>query len=237
MSSKLPDSEKTLPHLVQNGGLIISAGTISTAWALTVGAFHILNEPNVLQRLQTELVTAVPDRSVGVEIVQLEHLPYLAAVIQESLRLSVGGSHRSQRISPNEATTFSDRATGKTWRIPAGTPMSMSHLLLNRDESIFPDHEKFEPERWIGNPAMDRYQFAWSKGTRNCIGINLAMAEIMLMFAGIFRNCESKSGLKIGDRVVRMDLFETTVRDVETAGDGGVPLQWPDSQGVRVILT
>jgi cytochrome P450 len=113
----------------------------------------------VLQKLQTELVEALPDRSVDIDIVQLEKLPYLAAVIQEALRLSVGGTHRSQRISPNEITIFPDRDTGKTWPVPAGTPMSMSHLLLFRNEKIFPDHERFDPERWLGNPGMDRYVF------------------------------------------------------------------------------
>src|SRR5690349_6766762 len=112
MASKLPDSEKTLPHLVQNGGLIVSAGTVSTAWALCVGVFYVLHQPTVLQKLQTELLEAIPDRSADIDIVQLEKLPYLAAVIQEALRLSVGGTHRSQRIAPNEITVFPDRDTG-----------------------------------------------------------------------------------------------------------------------------
>ncbi|KAF2177011.1 cytochrome P450, partial [Zopfia rhizophila CBS 207.26] len=234
MASKLPPSEKTYLRLVQDAGLVISAGTVSTAWALTVGTFHLLSEPEALQKLQAELLEVIPNRSVSANVVELEKLPYLAAVIQESLRLSVGGSHRSQRISPDEATIFTDRGTNKMWSIPSGTPMSMSHLLLFRDERIFPSHEKFRPERWLNNPAMERYQFAWSKGTRNCLGMNLAMAEILLMFAGIFRNFESGVGLRIEDSIGRIELFETDVSDVETVGDGGVPLQKPGSKGVRV---
>ncbi|KAF2877664.1 cytochrome P450 [Massariosphaeria phaeospora] len=191
LSSNLLDSEKTPPHLIQNGALVISAGTVSTAWALTVGAFYVLNEPHVLQRLQTELVAAMPDRSADIGIVQLIG----------TVAISCG--------------MFSDRATSKTWHIPSGTPMSMSHVLLNRDESIFPDHRRFKPERWLDNPTMNRYQFAWSKGTRNCIGINLAMAEMTCVFAGISRHCESRNGLKISDHGVRTNLFKTTVRDVE----------------------
>ncbi|OSS48490.1 hypothetical protein B5807_07931 [Epicoccum nigrum] len=237
MASKLPDSEKTLPHLVQNGGLIVSAGTVSTAWALCVGVFYVLHQPTVLQKLQAELLEAIPDRSADIDIVQLEKLPYLAAVIQEALRLSVGGTHRSQRIAPNEITVYPDRDTGKTWSVPAGTPMSMSHLLLFRNERIFPDHERFDPERWLGKPGMDRYQFAFSKGTRNCIGINLAMAEMMLMLAGIFRSCQNSNGLKFQDYLTHIELFDTSVRDVETVGDGGVPFQHPESKGVRVMLS
>ena len=63
------------------------------------------------------------------------------------------------------------------------------------------------------------------------------MAEMILMFTGIFRNCQSSNGLKLNDGIVHMDLFNTSVRDVETVGDGGVPLQWPDSEGVRVVLS
>jgi hypothetical protein len=82
-----------------------------------------------------------------------------------------------------------------------------------------------------------RYQFAFSKGTRNCIGINLAMAEMMLMLAGIFRNCQNSNGLNIQDCLTHVELFDTSVRDVETVGDGGVPFQHPDSKGVRVMLS
>ena len=59
----------------------------------------------------------------------------------------------------------------------------------------------------------------------------------MLMLAGIFRSCQNSNGLKFQDYLTHIELFDTSVRDVETVGDGGVPFQHPESKGVRVMLS
>lgn len=218
--TKLPPEEKSFTRLVQEGGLVVGAATVSTAWALTVATFCLVSQPTTLRALKTELVAALPDPDQDVTVATLEQLPYLAAVIQEALRVSIGASHRSQRVSPDEAVRYTDPKTDHEWLIPAGTPMSISHVLIFRDPSIFPDPDVFRPERWIGNPGLDRYQVAFSKGTRNCLGINLAMAEINLMLVAIFRRYGAVGYEGKGD-VGRLELFETDRSDITCVGDGG----------------
>jgi cytochrome P450 len=48
----------------------------------------------------------------------------------------------------------------------------MTAPLNSRNEEIFPIHSQFRPERWIENPRLDRYQLAFSKGTRICLGVS-----------------------------------------------------------------
>lgn len=46
-----------------------------------------------------------------------------------------------------------------------------SLYLLHMDPKIFPEPFSFRPERWIENPRLTKYQFAFSKGTMGCLGM------------------------------------------------------------------
>jgi hypothetical protein len=232
LASNLPPEEKSFRRLVQEGGLMVGAATVSTAWSLTVTAYLLVAHPFALKKIKDEMATAFPGGpSTMHNLVAIEHLPYLAAVIQESLRIAIGASHRSPRISRTD-TLFTNHKTGEAYIIPAGTPMCMSHALLFRDASIFPEPTTFRPERWIENPKLERYQFAFSKGTRACIGINLAMAELYLMIAHLFYTFGSE-GYQADTDIGKLVLYDTDEKDIECVGDGGVALVQEKSQGVR----
>jgi cytochrome P450 len=114
----MPASEKSIDRLVQEGQVIVSAGTETTAWCLSVTTFHLLSNPQVLQKLRAELEGAMPKPSETPTLASLEQLPYLTACIQEGLRLSYGVSSRLQRISPDRPMVFNDGK--RDWEIPAG---------------------------------------------------------------------------------------------------------------------
>lgn len=232
LDSKLPAEEESFTRLVHEGGLIVGAATVSTAWALTVATFCLVAQPSTLEKLKAKLSSTFPITGQDMALPTLKHLPYLAAVIQEALRVSIGASHRSQRISPVDGVAYVDPATEQQWRIPPGTPMSMSHVLLFQGPTIFPDPKSFKSERWIENPGLEKYQFAFSKGTRQCSGLNLAMAELNLMLASTFRIYGS-AGFSVEGDIGRLELFETDISDIQCVGDGGVPFIKKDTKGVR----
>jgi cytochrome P450 len=77
----MPPQERTLDRLGDEGTTIIFAGTETTARALSVGMFHILNDKAILNKLREELDT-LPNVSNGVySHTQLEKLPYLVSFI------------------------------------------------------------------------------------------------------------------------------------------------------------
>lgn len=169
----------------------------------------------------------------------LENLPYLEAVVQEALRIADGIPTRLQRVSPENAMIFVDRSgsgSGKEYLIPAQTPVGMSSLLIHHDESIFADAESFIPERWIDNPQLNRFLVPFSRGTRQCLGINLAYAELYLCIAAVFRRFGSggENGVREnGDEAV-FELFETSYKDVKTAADLFVGVPAKGSKGIRI---
>ena len=234
LDSKLPPEEKDLSRLSTEAILLVSAGTMTTTWAISVGIFHLLSAPATLQKLRVELEATIPDPSKTTPLAVLESLPYLKGVVLESLRLSYGVTNRLARKA-HEPMQYRDKSSGKTWIIPPGTPCSSISLLLHSDPTVFPEPEEFRPERWIENPRLDRYLFAFSKGTRQCVGMSLAYAEMYLMMAKVFRDFGSRECRLRGDKGT-LELFETDQRDVEPVGDFQIPIVWEGSKGVRMKI-
>ncbi|MCJ1434051.1 hypothetical protein MMC27_003417 [Xylographa pallens] len=236
IQSDLSESDKSVQRLTDEALIVVGAGTITTSWTLAVATYHLLASPRILTILKNELKSAIPDPNIDVPLAVLDQLPYLAAVVQEALRLSYGVSSRLQRISPQKAMLFTDQRSGKQWKIPSNTPVGMTSVIVHHDESIFPDSKAFVPERWIENPRLDRYMLSFSKGSRQCIGINLAHAEMNLMLAAIFRRFGSggKNGVRAEDDEGVLELWKTGLEDVEIEADGFIPLTQEGSKGVRI---
>lgn len=169
LESDLPPQEKSVDRLADEAQLMIGAGLETTAWALTVTSFHLINNPVILKKLRAELEAAIPKPTSELDSLSLEQLPYLSACIREGIRLSYGVSARNPRISPDKLTKYKD------WVIPAGTPVSMTTVDIHHDEHIFPNSRSFIPERWLDNPKtakgdnLNRYFVAFGKGARSDI--------------------------------------------------------------------
>ena len=142
---------------------LIGAGVITTGWALTVGSFYIMSNPDIFRKLRDELVQHIPDPGAVLEWGQLERLPYLSAIVWESIRMSYGVTARLPRLS-------SQPLQYKEWTIPPRTPVGMTIVDVNHDEEIYPDSHSFVPDRWLTNPPPEKYIVGFSKGTRSCMG-------------------------------------------------------------------
>ena len=237
LQSNLPESDKTVSHLRDESLTLVGAGTITSAWILSVATYHLISNPRILFKLKSELKSAIPKADTSVPIAVLEKLPYLVAVVQEALRLGDGVVARLQRVSPDKPMVFIDSSgSGKEWLIPAQTPVAISSFYVHHDESIFSDAESFIPERWIENTRLSRFLVPFSKGSRQCLGINLAYAEIYMCLVAIFRRFGSggEDGVRGEDDEGVLELFETSLKDVETAADFFVPAPIEESEGIRI---
>ncbi|KAL8794608.1 MAG: hypothetical protein Q9195_002804 [Heterodermia aff. obscurata] len=64
----------------------------------------------------------------------------------------------------------------------------MSARVVHDNHALFPEPEKFIPERWTGPNVkdVDKWLVTFSKGSRACIGINLAWMEMYLVISNFF---------------------------------------------------
>jgi cytochrome P450 len=109
----------------------------------------------------------------------------------------------------------------------------MSAWFVHHDEAIFPNSHEYIPERWLDNPRLDKYMVSFTKGTRQCVGINLAYAVMYMTTAAIFRRY---GGPDSGDSKERLELFETTKDDVVMVADKFVPWVKEGTKGIRVLV-
>ncbi|KAJ5672267.1 benzoate 4-monooxygenase cytochrome P450 [Penicillium longicatenatum] len=185
LDSDLPEEELQRDRLRDEAFSLVTAGSGTTAYVLRGTAFHIAANPAVRERLYSELVAAIPDPQQFPPLATLEKLPYLTAVIQEGLRLSDPVTHRISRQFPERS--FECRGIF----IPANTTVGMTAMLTHLNETIFPEPRVFRPERWLLDPdgakRLERYLVPFNRGTRSCLGLNLARAELVLILAAVFR--------------------------------------------------
>lgn len=112
----------------------------------------------------------------------------------------------------------------------------MTAPLLNRLPSLYPSPNTFSPERYLANPGLTRYQLAFSKGTRQCIGMNLAFTELQCIIAGIFRRYDVYDSSNNRQSGPTLELFETSREDVDMAYDFVTTAVKLESKGVKVIV-
>lgn len=177
LDSDLPPSEKDPLRIRGEAITAMGAGTLTSTHSLKCTTYHILANPSILHRLMHDLESAIPDPASLPSLRELEHIPYLVAIMYESLRIFPGASHRLQRVFPNDAVRY------KEWIIPPGTPIGMTSVHIHENEDIFPEPQVFKPERWLplnteGQRLM-KYMAAFGKGSRQCVGMELGKAEIL----------------------------------------------------------
>ncbi|OTB02598.1 hypothetical protein M426DRAFT_264424 [Hypoxylon sp. CI-4A] len=150
----------------------------TTASVMRLIFYHVFSNPDILKRLRGEIAAAAEaSGEERLELKTLEQLPYLTSVIMEGMRLSPAiGS----RIAPDKDLFYGDL------RIPAGTPVGMTTILMHTDETLYPEPLSFQPDRWMDPAArkkLEKTYAPFSRGTRICIGMYLAWAEMYLILS------------------------------------------------------
>ncbi|KAK7044006.1 hypothetical protein VNI00_008174 [Paramarasmius palmivorus] len=179
------------------------AGSDTVANTCMVGTYELLKNKEALNQLRKELDRAWPDPHTPMNWEALEKLPYLGAVIKESLRLSYGVASPLPRQVGSSDTVIAGVP------VPAKTIVSCGTYFVQNDPDIFPDPKKFKPERWLNEEsrALEKYLVAFSKGPRICLGINLAWCELYLIFANVFRKLDFELWNTAEDDLKFLDFF------------------------------
>ena len=146
--------------------------------------YHVLANPSVKERLKQELESAWPSAEEIPTWADLEKLLLLNAVLKESLRLGTGVLSRLPRTNHKRPARYEE------WSIPPATPVSMSRPLIHYNPDIFPNPLEFDPAAGCpeeDSKKLDKFLIPFSKGSRGCIGSQLAMAELHIALGTVFR--------------------------------------------------
>jgi len=208
-----PEAFKKLPlptvsQLSDDAYSLFSAGSHSTGTSLNAGVYHLLHNPEIKQKLIDELRTVWPVLDQPPTHKQLEKLPFLTAVIKETLRIATAVPAGLPRVVPPSGAVISGAS------IPGGTVVSQSPLFVSFSEEVFARPREFLPERWLqpDSKNLENWLVVFSKGPRACLGINLAYCQLYLMMAYFFRRFEVREDTdKIADLNSWSEHFVTHV--------------------------
>ncbi|GIZ42996.1 hypothetical protein CKM354_000624200 [Cercospora kikuchii] len=160
---------------------MMAAGSSTTSHTAAFACWALANHPEAQERLRKELFETLPD-ATHFDMKDSQKCEYLDAVIHETMRL--------WPMIPGPLERYLGKAiTVDGLTVPPGVVASTSALTSGRNAEVFPEPEKWLPERWLN--ATDRMRLNWTPfgyGSRICPGSNLAMTELKYMLSATFRN-------------------------------------------------
>ncbi|KAI8139344.1 cytochrome P450 [Fennellomyces sp. T-0311] len=181
----------TAEAIAQETVLFLVAGSETTSNTTGFAIIELLRKPEVLAALREEIDSVeLPEGQKLFNHEQVKHLPYLNAVINETLRLDTiisGGLERQ----PDR-----DIMLGGRLFVPKGTILHYNFYQCHIDETYWPRAKEWIPERWLPGsdiPADTDAFFPFSAGTRNCIGKTFAMQEMRLSLANLVKFFDFKA--------------------------------------------
>ncbi|KAK6380416.1 hypothetical protein LTS17_005606 [Exophiala oligosperma] len=219
-NSDLPESDKTPARLFSEATTIVGAGSETTGATLETLFYFILTKPDIRSKLVAELESAKQNGADISSKATLLGLPYLGACMKECLRYGNEVSGRLPRYDPNNVIVWRDHS------FPPGTIISMNIADMHMDPNCHPRPHEFDPERWLDPSTAataERFYAPFGKGSRACIGRDLAQLEVLITTATLL----DKFDLRI---------FETEYDDVKPYHDFFSPFQKEGSKGLQVIV-
>src|ERR1043166_7089021 len=154
---------------------LLMAGHETTATSLAWIFYHVLPRPDVLEKLRAEL-----DRVLGGRPLAAEHIPqleYLEAVMKESLRLTPVATNVVRRVHAPVRIGGVD--------LPAGVNVSASIYGTHHRADLWPDPERFDPDRFLGTRPGPNTFFPFGGGERRCLGAAFASFEMKVVLAQV----------------------------------------------------
>ncbi|KAI8333281.1 cytochrome P450 [Choanephora cucurbitarum] len=179
--------EGVMTNKVLKGNLcfFFLAGHDTTTNALSFALYFLAVYPDVQERARKEVLTILgEDRMPAFE--QVKAMTYLTQVIKETLRLYPPAPRIFPRYA-QEDIALSD------CMIPKGTHVIVDLYGLQRDENVWKDADRFNPDRFSEENDALAKNAAWipfSTGGRQCLGMNFSLTEQRVVLSMLLRKYE-----------------------------------------------
>jgi len=201
--------------MVSQAVTFLVGGFHTTGMYLTFFFYYICIYPEIQEKIRKEFQTVLGDQGL-VSIDQIEKLPYLKKVMEETLRIS-------------RVAVFSERQVNEDivvdgFRIEAGTQLLIPLSIILHDEENFPNPEMFDPER-TNRKGSAFGPFGY--GVRKCPGYRFSNLEVCVTAVEIL----SKYRLEVDRTLERVKVvfgfiakpdrdIMVTLRDIKLQEDG-----------------
>nr|XP_034826810.1 cytochrome P450 4C1-like [Maniola hyperantus] len=181
------------------------AGYDTTSVAMSFFLMAIANEPDIQDKIYEELHQIMGDTQRCPTMEEMNEMKYLECCIKESLRLYPSVPLIGRKM-------FKDTVLSG-YTVPAHTTCFFSIFDLHRRADLFPEPERFDPNRFLPENCMKRHVYSYipfSAGLRNCIGQKFAMLEMKTILSGLLRRFRVDPVTRPSELVFRSDMVLRT---------------------------
>jgi cytochrome P450 len=173
---------------------LLVAGHETTATSLAWAVERLARHPQKLERLRAEA-----------EAEEGESDAYLTATIQETLRLRPVISIVARRLTePVEIAGY---------ELPAGVSVTPCVYLTHRNPEVYPEPDRFLPERFLDNPPGTYTWIPFGGGVRRCLGASFAQFEMAVVLRELVVRRRIHPAIPKPERVFRRAITETPRHD------------------------
>ena len=165
---------------------LLVGGHETTATSLSWAIACALQNPGTIERMREEVERVFGDE--GFDAAKVKGLTYLGAVSNESMRLFP--------IATAVARVLKRERTFGGYTLPAGTRIAPCIYLTQRDARIWPEPDRFRPERFLdGKPSVYHF-FPFGAGVWRCLGAQFAEYEMRAVLARIVTRVDLTAGAR-----------------------------------------
>ncbi|CAF4793954.1 unnamed protein product [Pieris macdunnoughi] len=157
-------------------------GHDTTAAGLTFCLLTLAENQDVQEKVYQELQSIFNGRE-DVTLEDLTMMNYLERCIKESMRL--------YPPVPFISRTLSETVKLSNYTVPVGTMCHIQIYDMHRQETLFKNAEKYDPDRFLPENSFGRHPYSYipfSAGPRNCIGQKFAMMEMKSAVSALLKN-------------------------------------------------
>nr|CRL69931.1 cytochrome P450 [Mycolicibacterium komanii] len=157
---------------------LLVAGHDTTATGLSWALERLTRHPSVLAKAVRAAESGDDD--------------YLDAIAKETLRI--------RPVVPDVGRILTEPVEIAGHRLPAGVMVVPSITLVHDDADIYPDPDRFDPDRMVGATLSPTTWLPFGGGNRRCLGAGFAMVEMRVVLGEVLRRVELATTDSAGER-------------------------------------
>jgi cytochrome P450 family 135 len=172
---------------------LLVAGHETTATSLAWAMERLVRHPEKLERLRAEVAQGRDE--------------YLTATIQETLRLRPVIALVLRKLT--QPVEIGD------YELPAGVSVAPCVYLIHRNPEIYPEPDRFLPERFLERPPGTYTWIPFGGGVRRCLGAAFAQFEMAVVLRELVRRHQIRPAEPRSERIFRRAITETPRHNAE----------------------